>query len=150
MGSSFPGKENRPSSLSNNVHWSAQDKHIQQVQQQQQQQVESPLSQTRWTRTHWLLLDELLQAHRQSPLEFELRHGDALMTSPRRRPSSGLLGKQVTSQGESLLLAQWHLDVVDAFKKEVGGWPEDVLAKRLFALIVGEERRRMGLVPRRR
>lgn len=149
---SFPGKENRPSSLGNNVHWSAQDKHIQQVQQQQQQQkvVESPLSQTRWTRRHWVLLDELLQAHRHSPLEFELRHSDALMTSPRRRPSSALLGKQVTSQGESLLLAQWHLDVVDAFKKQVGGWPEDVLAKRLFALIVGEERRRLGLVPRRR
>lgn len=154
-GPSFPGKENQPTSLSNNPNHSSQrspqSKHVRQVQQQQpQQKADSPLSQTRWTRRHWLLLDELLQAHRRGPLEFELRHAGAVMASPRRRPSSRLLGKQVTSQGESMVLEQWHLDVVDAFKKEVGGWPEDVLAKRLFALIVGEERRRLGLVPRRR
>ena len=56
----------------------------------------------------------------------------------------------VTSQGERMALEQWHLDIVDAFKRDVGGWPEDALAKRLFSLIVGEERRRSGLVPKRR
>lgn len=148
----FPGKENHPSSASNSVNSSPQHKRLQQAQQQQQQQqnVDSPLSQTRWSRRHWLLLDNLLQAYRQAPLEFELRHNNALMASPRQRPSSGLLGKQVSSQGESMVLEQWHLDIVDAFKKDVGGWPEVVLAKRLFALIVGEERRRLGLVPNRR
>lgn len=149
----FPGKENQLTSLDDDTnHRSPQNKHLRQApqRQQQQQKVDSSLSQTRWTRRHWLRLDELLQTHRRSPLEFELRHADALMASPRRRPSSRLLGKQVTSQGEAMVLEQWHLDVADAFKKEVGGWAEDVLAKRLFALIVGEERRRSGLVPRSR
>lgn len=159
---SFPGKENQPAPQSNNIDRSKQHSpmktHIrhaqlvhQQQQNQQQQKTDSPLSQTRWTRRHWILLDELLQTHRRGALEFELRHASALMASPRRRSSSRLLGKQVTSQGESMVLEQWHLDVVDAFAKEAGGgWPEDGLAKRLFALIVGEERRRQGLVPRRR
>jgi hypothetical protein len=64
-----------------------------------------------------------------------------------------LLGKQVIAQGETMVLEQWHLDVVDAFAAEVGGgsvWDERVLAKRVFALLVGEERRRKGLVERRR
>lgn len=145
--SAFPGKENHPSSASISANSTPQHKRLQHA--QQQQNVDSPLSQTRWSRRHWLLLDKLLQAYRQAPLEFELRHNNALMASPRQRPSSGLLGKQVTSQGESMVLEQWHLDIVDAFKKDVGGWPEVVLVKRLFALIVGEERRRLGLVPRR-
>ncbi len=49
-----------------------------------------------------------------------------------------------------MVLEQWHLDVVDAFKAEVAGWEEDLLVKRLFALMVGEERRRKGLVPKMR
>jgi hypothetical protein len=74
-----------------------------------------------------------------------------------------LLGKQVVAQGESMLLEAWHLDVVDAFKAEVEAeaavrvgvgvrvaWDETELAKRVFALLVGEERRRLGLVARRR
>lgn len=148
---SFPGKENQPTSLNNNNtnQRSPRNKHLRHAQ-QQQQKVDSPLSQTRWTRRHWLRLDELLQAHRRGPLEFELRHAGAVMASPRRRRSSRLLGKQVTSQGESMVLEQWHLDVADAFKEEVGGWLEEALAKRLFALVVGEERRRSGQMPRRR
>ncbi|KAL2290065.1 hypothetical protein FJTKL_00586 [Diaporthe vaccinii] len=145
------GKENQPSALKSYIHSSPHHKHLSSSQQQQQEEpADSPLSQTKWTKRHWLLLDELLQAYRRNALDFQLRHSDAVMASPRKRASSSLLGKMVTSQGERMALEQWHLDVVDAFKREVGGWPEDALAKRLFSLIVGEERRRVGLVPKRR
>jgi serine/arginine repetitive matrix protein 2 len=47
-----------------------------------------------------------------------------------------------------MTLEQWHLDVVDAFAAELGSeecaWDEKVLAKRVFALLVVEERRRAG------
>lgn len=150
------GKENQPSALKSYIRSSPRHKHLvsghhqQQQQQQQEEPADSPLSQTKWTKRHWLLMDDLLQAYRRNALDFQLRHSDAVMASPRKRASSSLLGKIVTSQGERMALEQWHLDVVDAFKREVGGWPEDALAKRLFSLIVGEERRRVGLVPKRR
>lgn len=147
------GKENQPSALKSYIRSSPHHKHLNSSQQQQQQQEESadsPLSQTKWTKRHWLFMDALLQAYRLNPLDFQLRHSDAVMASPKKRASSSLLGKMVTSQGERMALEQWHLDIVDAFKREVGGWPEDALAKRLFSLIVGEERRRVGLVPKRR
>lgn len=148
--SSFPGKENQSTLPPNHITQSSpQRKHVQQIQ-QQEQAVDSPLSRTRWSRQHWLFLEQLWQEYQHSPLEFQLRHSKAVMASPRQRPSSSLLGKVVTSQGESIELRQPHLDVVDAFKKEVGGWQEEVLVKRLFALLVGTERRRLGLVPNRR
>ncbi|RYC62468.1 hypothetical protein CHU98_g3729, partial [Xylaria longipes] len=56
--------------------------------------------------------------------------------------SSALLGKEVAAQDARLLLEPWHLDVVEAFKLEVGGWDERVLAKRVFALVIGEAKRR--------
>ncbi|KAK3192456.1 hypothetical protein K4F52_001669 [Lecanicillium sp. MT-2017a] len=89
-----------------------------------------PLSQSSWTRNHWLLLDELIQLRRQAPFEPNYE-----------RRSDKYLGKTVKSQGEAMVLQRWHLDCVDAFKAEVGGWDEGALAKRLFALILGEERR---------
>ncbi|KAH6960877.1 hypothetical protein DER45DRAFT_482569 [Fusarium avenaceum] len=89
-----------------------------------------PLSQTVWTRKHWLLLDDLLQQRRQGP--FRLNY---------ERYSDRFLGKMVTSHGEAMTLERWHLDCVDAFKTQVGGWDEAALAKRLFALIIGEQRR---------
>jgi hypothetical protein len=49
-------------------------------------------------------------------------------------------------------LEGWHLDVVEAFREELGKegvWDEAQIAKRVFALLVGEERRREGRVPRR-
>ncbi|KAM7222019.1 hypothetical protein V8F06_002524 [Rhypophila decipiens] len=70
---------------------------------------------------------------------------------------------------ESMILEAWHLDIVDTFRSEVlhggaeastsrntsgGGsssshlWTDEVLAKRLFALMVGEERRAAGRVDR--
>lgn len=148
----YSGKENQNAML-NHTNDPSSPRHKRTLNiQQEQKHFDSPLSQTRWSRKHWLLLDELMQSYKRNPLEFQLRHSDAITaTSPSKRPSSSLLGKQVTSQGkETLVLEQWHLDVTDTFKKEVGGWPEEMIAKRLFALIVGEERRRLGMVPKRR
>lgn len=145
------GKENQPSALKSYIHSSPRHRHLGTTPQRHQAEpADSPLSQTKWSKRHWLLMDGLLQAYRRNALDFQLRHSDAVMASPKKRASSSLLGKMVTSQGERMALEQWHLDIVDAFKKEVGGWPEDALAKRLFSLIVGEERRRSGLVPKRR
>ncbi|CAG1993248.1 unnamed protein product [Fusarium graminearum] len=90
----------------------------------------APLSQTVWTRKHWLVLDDLLQERRQGPF-----------TIYYERCSDEYLGKTVASQGEAMTLERWHLDCVDAFKAQVGGWDEGALAKRLFALILGEQRR---------
>ena len=134
-------KENPRPGLSFSILATPKHRHL------QQKQVNSPLSQSQWTKKHWVRLDELLQQYRRAPLEFQLKYGGV---TPQKRKSSVLLGKQVTSQGETMLLEQWHLDIVDAFKKEVGGWDENELAKRLFAVMVGEERRRLGLVPKRR
>lgn len=146
------GKENQ-NAMPNHANGPSSPRHKRTLNiQQQQQHSDPPLSQTRWSRKHWLLLDELMQSYKRNPLEFQLVHSDPITaTSPSKRPSSSLLGKQVTFQGkETLVLEQWHLDVTDTFKKEVGGWPEEMIAKRLFALIVGEERRRLGMVPKRR
>ncbi|KAG8674351.1 hypothetical protein FPOAC2_00365 [Fusarium poae] len=90
----------------------------------------APLSQTVWTRKHWLVLNDLLQERRQRPF-----------TTYYERCSDKYLGKTVASQGEAMTLERWHLDCVDAFKAQVGGWDEGALAKRLFALILGEQRR---------
>ncbi|KAK2600101.1 hypothetical protein QQS21_005187 [Conoideocrella luteorostrata] len=98
------------------------------------QSVPEPLSQTTWTRQHWLFLDQLLQLRRRQP--FPINYA---------RRADKYLGKTVKSHGESMTLQRWHLDCVDAFKAEVGLWDEGVLAKRLFALILGEQRRRGGM-----
>lgn len=95
------------------------------------------LSQTLWTRQHWLLLDELLQNRRQAPFDLNYEHR-----------ADKYLGKTVKSQGEAMKLERWHLDCVDAFNAEVGGWDEGVLAKRLFALILGEDRRAQSMIQR--
>lgn len=110
---------------------------------------------TAWTRAHWERLDALLQQRRAGgALAFQLAHPVPKRNSARPK----LLGKQVVAQGETMTLRQWHLDVVDAFAAETsggtgggeGGWDERVLAKRLFALLVGEERRRKGVIDRSR
>lgn len=95
------------------------------------------LSQTAWTRQHWLFMDKLLQHRRKTPFGIQVE-----------RRSSKYLGKKVRSQGESMVLEQWQLDCVDAFKAVVGGWDEGVLAKRLFALIMGEEKRQRRSIER--
>ncbi|KAI0799920.1 hypothetical protein GGR55DRAFT_668302 [Xylaria sp. FL0064] len=98
-----------------------------------------PLSRTTWSRQHWLRLDEMLQLRRRDPLRFQ----QACVLPPRdKRLSSVLLGKEIVAQDARLILEPWHLEVVEAFKLEVGGWDERVLAKRVFALVIGEEKRR--------
>ncbi|KAI1351878.1 hypothetical protein F5Y01DRAFT_281395 [Xylaria sp. FL0043] len=98
-----------------------------------------PLSQTTWSRQHWLRLDEMLQLRRRDPLRFQ----QTCVLPPRdERFSSVLLGKEVVAQDARMTLEPWHLEVVEAFKHEVGGWDERVLAKRVFALVIGEEKRR--------
>ncbi|KAF4777182.1 hypothetical protein HER10_EVM0012174 [Colletotrichum scovillei] len=99
------------------------------------------LSQTMWSRDHWLLLDDIIQLRREGPFDFEFPDD---FTSK----SAWLLGRSVNSHGASLKLEQWHLDVVDAFQAEVGVWSEEALAKRVFSLIVGEELRRQGKAPK--
>ncbi|KAG5968050.1 hypothetical protein E4U57_007590 [Claviceps arundinis] len=90
-----------------------------------------PLSQTTWSRRHWLFLDDLMQYRRRR--NFPVRYP---------RHAEHYLGKTVKSHGTGMTLERWHLDCVDAFKTHVGGWDEGVLAKRLFALMLGEETRR--------
>lgn len=109
---------------------------------------EQTLSATEWSRKHWLLLESILQAHQAE--EEALRSGKAGKEGRRRRNStrviSRLLGKKVSSQGEEMFFEQWHLEVVDEFRGIVPGWEEKTIAMRVFALIVGAERRRLGLI----
>lgn len=96
-----------------------------------------PLSQSVWGREHWLFLDQLLQLRRAGPYDFSYE-----------RRTDKFLGKTVKTQNEAMLLERWHLDCVDAFKAEVGGWDEADLIRRLFSLIKGEEKRSLGVVKR--
>ncbi|CAH0001554.1 unnamed protein product [Clonostachys byssicola] len=89
------------------------------------------LSPTVWTREHWLFLDRILERRLTGDFEVDF---------PRR--ADKYLGKKVKSQGEAMVLERWHLDCVDAFRAVVGGWDEGDLAKRLFSLILAEERRK--------
>lgn len=129
------------------------------------------LSPRTWTRSHWVRLDELLQARKKGALHFQLYLARSASSpsssvlpsspsSPATKQRHALVGKLVTSQGESMALEEWHLDVVEAFREEVLqgngqkgkeiGWDEAQIAKRVFALLVGEERRRNGVVGERR
>ncbi|KAF5987132.1 hypothetical protein FBULB1_2116 [Fusarium bulbicola] len=92
-----------------------------------------PLSQTVWTRRHWLLLDDLVQQRRQGPFRLHFE-----------RCSDKYLGRPASSKGESMTLKRWHLDCVDAFRAQVGGWDEAEVVKRLVGLILGGEKRSQG------
>jgi serine/arginine repetitive matrix protein 2 len=117
--------------------------------------VTAPLSSTKWSKDHWRLLDSILQSWKpenQSPPSSSDSSGEGSRSEqPRKRRNSTrviskLLGKKVSSQGESMRFEQWHLEAVDEFRGCVPGWEEKVVAMRVFALIVGEERRALGLV----
>lgn len=95
-----------------------------------QAQKQQPLSQTTWTRQHWLLLDNIIRHRREGEFQFDF---------PRR--ADKYLGKTVKGNGEAIVLERWHLECVDAFNDIVGGWNEGVLAKRVFSLIMAAERR---------
>lgn len=97
-----------------------------------------PLSATKWSRDHWFLLDTILQSWKPENQSPETRRRNSI------RVISKLLGKKVRAQGEKLRLEQWHLEVVDEFRGKVAGWEEGVVARRVFALLVGEERRGLG------
>ncbi|KAF5669838.1 hypothetical protein FCIRC_9126 [Fusarium circinatum] len=92
-----------------------------------------PLSQTVWTRRHWLFLDDLVQQRRQGPFRLNFE-----------RCSDKYLGRPASSKGESMTLKRWHLDCVDAFRAQVGGWDEAEVVKRLVGLILGGEKRSQG------
>lgn len=94
-------------------------------------------SETVWTRQHWLFLDTLLQMRRKSP--YSVKYAPV---------SQKYLGKTITSMSESMVLEKWHLECIDAFKSQIGGWDEGELAKRLFALILGEAKRRRSSMDR--
>ncbi|GAP87839.1 hypothetical protein SAMD00023353_1601690 [Rosellinia necatrix] len=96
------------------------------------------LSRTTWSTRHWARLDEMLRQRRDDPPRF--RQACAL-PSPDGRQSAALLGSEVSVDDLRLTLEPWHLDVVEAFKFEVGGWDEKSLAKRVFSLIMGWRRR---------
>jgi hypothetical protein len=104
--------------------------------------VEQRLSSSKWSRDHWLLLDAILQTWKP-----ENQEG---LEQPRRRNStrviSKLLGKIVHSGNDRMKLQQWHLEVVDEFRGSVPGWKEETIAMRVFALIIGERDRALGLV----
>lgn len=93
-----------------------------------------PLSSTTWSKSHWKLLDGLWKDY------FEL--GPECFGDGNAGRKSKYVGKMVESDGEVLKLEPWHLDIVAAFREEVPGWEEHVIAFRLFALIVGERRRK--------
>ena len=135
-----------------------------------------PLSTTTWTRDHWLRLEALADLRYYDPRRFRAEH----FPVPHRHPDArrhrryhgdehpedeasyyaelddrfethALRGKIVASQGASLILEAWHLEAVEAFRRELSGgdggdavpeWDDAVLAKRLFALLVGREWRR--------
>lgn len=96
----------------------------------EQQAPKPALSQTVWTNRHWLLLKKMIRARRQRP--FAERY---------ERRSDQYLGKTVRGRDAVLELERWHLDCVDAFGAEVGGWDEGDLVKRLFGLLAAEAKR---------
>lgn len=114
-------KENSPSDVS-----------VTEAPQQKPHRVTKRLSRQIWSKDHWLLLDTLLQLRRKGPYPFDIQASGYV------RRSAGLLGRVASGEGKSMEIEAWHLDVVDAFRAEVGGWDEGILAKRLFALVVGE------------
>ncbi|KAK3387040.1 hypothetical protein B0H63DRAFT_146998 [Podospora didyma] len=110
---------------------------------------QQPLSKIEWSRNHWLKMQELLHARRDGgTLKFQLQHASAAYKQRRAETSRKLLGKIASAEGEptTLTLEQWHVDIVTAFQVAVPGcvWDEKSLALRVFALLVGEERRRTG------
>lgn len=119
------------------------------------------LSTTTWTREHWIRLDELTRLRRNDPLRFQMLHGNSAGGGNKPHP---LVGMEVATGRAALVLESWHLEVVRAFRDAVLGesekrkaensdgegeedtpsWNDRALCKRLFALLVGEERRRKG------
>ncbi|KAH8670438.1 hypothetical protein BGZ60DRAFT_407425 [Tricladium varicosporioides] len=116
------------------------------------------LSSTTWSKNHWHLLDSILQAWKpqdtgdSSDDKVDVNSGGNGGRRRRRnstRVISKLLGRTVRSEGDSMVMEQWHLEVVDEFRGHVSGWEEKAIAMRVFSLIKGAERRRRGEVGRK-
>ncbi|CAL3963288.1 unnamed protein product [Diplocarpon coronariae] len=107
------------------------------------------LSSRTWTKDHWRLLDTILQTWKPENNTLPVLSDEKENSARRRRNStrviSRLLGKNVTSGDQKMRLEQWHLEAVDEFRGCVPGWQESVIAMRVFALLVGEEKRALGL-----
>ncbi|KAK7978569.1 hypothetical protein PG988_006059 [Apiospora saccharicola] len=89
-----------------------------------------------WLKSDWIHLDELLQLRRNEPAKFRRRQARSHEKSQNERGSS------------EDPPPRRRCSIVDVFRDEVGAgrcWDEKTLAKRLFALIVGEERRWRGI-----
>jgi len=54
---------------------------------------------------------------------------------------SKLLGKEVFAKEGSMVLKQWHLEIMAVFREVVGWEEEREVATRLFGLVESEERR---------
>jgi serine/arginine repetitive matrix protein 2 len=107
---------------------------------------EQPLSARTWSKNHWILLESILNAHRPAKSGGSSSGSSEVSNSQTRRRNSTrviskLLGRTVRAEGESMVIEQWHLEVVDEFRSVVAGWEEKVVAMRVFALIKGEEKR---------
>ncbi|PBP18275.1 hypothetical protein BUE80_DR010999 [Diplocarpon rosae] len=107
------------------------------------------LSPRTWSKDHWRLLDAILQTWKPDNNN-SLAPSDEKEKSARHRRNSTrvisrLLGKNVTSGDQKMRFEQWHLEVVDEFRGCVPGWQESIIAMRVFALLVGEEKRALGL-----
>jgi hypothetical protein len=96
-----------------------------------------PLSSTTWSRDHWTLLDSILQNWKPE----NQKDGQERRRRNSTRVISRLLGKNVSSGSDKMKLQQWHLEVVDEFRGIACGWQEAEIAMRVFALLVGEEKR---------
>jgi serine/arginine repetitive matrix protein 2 len=93
----------------------------------------SPLSSTTWSKAHWKLLQAIYRDYKAyPPSAADLAHAD------RNARQSEFVGKTIYSRGEELTLKAWHMEVVRLFREEVEGWEEGVVAKRVFALVIGE------------
>jgi hypothetical protein len=107
------------------------------------------LSATTWSKAHWKSLHSIYNATKLltvSQTKPELEHCNGAnheMRGSVAEPSK-YLGKTIQAQGKKLTLEQWHLDIVQEFRENVPGWDEGVIAKRLFAIIVGEDLRKQS------
>ncbi|CAI4217273.1 unnamed protein product [Parascedosporium putredinis] len=91
------------------------------------------LSQATWSRDHWVYLDGLLQYRREQPFP-----KDVILPEVRGMCRE-LLGKRLRSREAFMPLQQWHLDVIEAFHSQVGGWSKNDLSTRIFSLLLGEK-----------
>jgi len=91
-----------------------------------------------WSRNHWLYLDALVQYRRKQPFP------DEVILPQVKGMCDGFLDRLMDVEEGSMYLEQWHLDVIEAFHSQVGGWNKDLLVRRLFSLLVGEKLRLEG------